>query len=247
MPRHMEVALCGLGMLFLAPLFLAIAILLKISSNGPVFFKQRRLGQYGRPFDLIKFRSMVHCPQDNGPLVTANGDRRVTTLGLILRRTKIDELPQLWNVLRGDMSLVGPRPEVPRYVERYPDLFKLVLQQRPGITDICTVQLRNEELLLAQSEDPEHYYVNQLLPRKLAASIRESWRRTFLRDMRVLVATVVPFLHWLSPLPDFRPLADLYTMPEEQLSFMAAASGSDVNMAEDIHELPRAANANIGA
>jgi len=243
----MEVALCGLGMLFLAPLFLVIAILLKLSSNGPVFFKQRRLGQYGRPFDLIKFRSMVHCPLDQGPLVTANGDQRVTRLGLILRRTKIDELPQLWNVLRGDMSLVGPRPEVPRYVERYPDLFKLVLQQRPGITDICTVQLRNEELLLAQSNDPEKYYVEQLLPRKLAASIREGWRRNFLRDLRVLMATVAPFLHWLSPLPDFRPLADLYTMPEGQLTTMAAASGGDLSLDEDLNELPRAANAHFGA
>jgi len=243
----MEVALCFLGLVFLAPLFLVIAMLIKLTSNGPVFFKQRRMGQYGKPFDLIKFRSMVHCPQDNGPQVTATGDRRVTTLGLILRRTKIDELPQLLNVLRGDMALVGPRPEVPRYVECYPDLFNLVLQQRPGITDICTVQLRNEELLLAQSSDPERYYIERLLPRKLAASIRENWHRTFLRDLRVLLATVVPFLHWMSPLPDFRPLADLYTLPESSAASLAAASGSDMVLPREVHEAPLPFNANIGA
>ena len=192
MPRHMEVAACGLGLLLLSPLFLVIALLEKLTSAGPVFFRQRRVGLHGRPFELFKFRSMVHCPEGRGPLVTAGGDRRITLLGRILRGSKLDELPQLWNVVRGDMSLVGPRPEVPRYVEHYPNLFALSLQQRPGITDICTLQLRNEESLLAQVEDPETYYVETLLPRKLAASIREGWRRTAWRDLRVNLATVVP-------------------------------------------------------
>ena len=213
MPRHMEVALCGLGLVVLSPLFLLLAALIKLSSPGPVFFCQDRVGHHGRIFRLIKFRSMTHRPVASGPLVTASGDRRVTRLGRIMRGAKLDELPQLWNVLRGDMSLVGPRPEVPRYVARYPDLFALATQQRPGITDVCTLHLRNEEQVLATAEDPERYYTEKLLPRKLAASIREGWKRNAWRDVRVILATVFPPLHGIAPLPDFRPLADLYTMP----------------------------------
>ena len=218
----MEVVLCGLGLLLLSPVFLVIAILLKLTSPGPVFFRQRRLGQHGRSFELVKFRSMVHRPVGSGPLVTAGGDRRITPVGAVLRRFKLDELPQLWNVARGDMALVGPRPEVPRYVVHYPELFELVLSQRPGITDICTLQLRNEEQILAGAEDPEQFYVDKLLPRKLAASIREGWRRSFRRDLRVLLATVLPGLDRLAPLPDFRPLAELHHLPVAS-SFEAAA------------------------
>jgi lipopolysaccharide/colanic/teichoic acid biosynthesis glycosyltransferase len=209
----MEVLLSGVGLLLLSPLLLIIAIVIKLTGRGPVFFRQRRLGQQGRPFELVKFRSMVERAAGGGPLVTAGDDGRITPLGRILRRTKLDELPQLWNVLRGDMSLVGPRPEVPRYVAHYPELFDLVLCQRPGITDVCTLQLRNEEQILAGAADPERYYVEKLLPRKLAASIREGWRRTAWRDLRVLVATVVPGLRALAPLPDFRPMAELYNLP----------------------------------
>jgi lipopolysaccharide/colanic/teichoic acid biosynthesis glycosyltransferase len=209
----MEVALCGLGLLVLSPLLLLIAILVKLSSPGPVLFRQTRVGQHGRPFSLYKFRSMVDRPAGGGPLVTAGGDRRITKVGRVLRGAKLDELPQLWNVIRGDMSLVGPRPEVPRYVEHYPGLFSLALEQRPGITDVCTLQLRNEEQMLAIAADPERYYIEKLLPRKLAASIREGWKRTVWRDLRVILATLLPPLRGLAPLPDFRPLADLYTLP----------------------------------
>ena len=222
----MEVALCGLGLLLLSPIFLIIALLLKFTSDGPVVFRQRRAGQYGQSFELFKFRSMVHRPAGPQPLVTAHGDARITSLGRILRRTKLDELPQLWNVLRGDMSLVGPRPEVLRYVAHYPELFELVLRQRPGITDICTLQLRNEEQLLAAVENPEDYYVQILLPRKLAASIREGWRRNFWRDLRVIIGTVIPGLERLAPLPEFRPMADLYTLPKTDLVAAAAVAGA---------------------
>lgn len=208
----MEVTLCGLGLLVLSPLLLLLAILIKTTSTGPVFFRQQRIGLHGRPFELIKFRSMTHRPVGDGPLVTASGDRRVTLVGRLLRGAKLDELPQLWNVVRGDMSLVGPRPEVPRYAEHYPDLFALVMAQRPGITDVCTLHLRNEEQILATVDDPERYYVETLLPRKLAASIREGWKRTAWRDLRVIAATLVPPLTGFAPLPDFRPLADLYTI-----------------------------------
>ncbi len=209
----MEVALCGAGLLILSPLLLLIAVLVKLTSPGPVLFRQQRVGQYGRPFELLKVRSMVHRAQESGRPLTVAGDGRITPLGTWLRRCKLDELPQLWNVLRGDMALVGPRPEVPRYVRHHPRLFALALQQRPGITDVCTLRLRREESLLARVEDPETYYIETLLPRKLGASIREGWRRTLWRDLRVLVATVVPGLAFLAPTADFRPLADIFALP----------------------------------
>lgn len=233
----MEVALCGLGLIFLAPLLLIIAVLVKCTSPGPVLFRQRRLGQFGRPFELLKFRSMSDRPQGQGSLVTAGGDPRITPVGAVLRRLKLDELPQLWNVVRGDMSLVGPRPEVPRYVQHHPELFGMALQQRPGITDVCTLQLRNEESLLAAVEDPEAYYIQHLLPRKLAASIREGWRRNLWRDLRVLVATVVPFLHSLAPLPDFQPLAAVYHVTEETLAGELAPLRQAVARAGELDEV----------
>lgn len=227
MPRYMDVILCGLGLLVLSPLLLLLAIIIKISSPGPVLFRQTRVGRHGRHFELLKFRSMTDCPAGSGPQVTASGDRRITLVGRLLRGAKLDELPQLWNVIRGDMALVGPRPEVPCYVNRHPELFALALQQRPGITGVCTLHLRNEEQILATAGDPEQYYVETLLPRKLAASIREGWRRSCWRDVRVIIATILPPLHGLAPLPDFRPLADLYTMPEAgRQAAVAAAEGA---------------------
>lgn len=225
LPRYMEVALCGAGLVLLSPLLLTVALLIKLTSDGPVLFRQQRMGQYGRPFMLLKFRSMAYRDQDRGPLVTASDDRRITWLGAVLRRTKVDELPQLWNVLRGDMALVGPRPEVCCYVQLYPQQFALLLQQRPGITDACSIHLRHEEALLARANDPERYYVETLLPRKLGASIREGWRRSFRRDVRVLIATVIPRLAFLAPAADFRPLADLYTLPVAEPRAAAAAQG----------------------
>jgi hypothetical protein len=124
------------------------------------------------------------------------------------------------------MSVVGPRPEVPVYTGHYPQLFALALQQRPGITDVCTLHLRNEEQVLATAEDPEHYYLEKLLPRKLAASIREGWKRSAWRDLRVILGTVLPPLQGLAPLPDFRPLADLYTMPAPRRRAAAIAAGA---------------------
>ncbi|MBD3221002.1 sugar transferase [bacterium] len=225
----MEVVLCGLGLAVLSPLLIFIAILIRLSGPGPILFRQDRLGRYGEPFELLKFRSMVHRPAGGGPMVTVGGDRRVTPLGRVLRATKLDELPQLWNVVRGDMSLVGPRPEVPTYAARYPQLFELVLQQRPGITDVCTLQLRNEEQVLAGQADPETYYIERLLPRKLAASIREGWRRTPWRDLRVLVGTVMPGLAVLAPRPDFRPLASLHELTGAQLQAEAELVGRAVH------------------
>lgn len=222
----MEVVATGLGLLILSPLLLVVALLVKLTSPGPVLFRQWRVGHQGSRFELYKFRSMAHDPIKKGPQITVNGDRRVTRFGRFLRRTKLDELPQLWNVLRGDMALVGPRPEVPKYVDLYPQLFALVLQQRPGITDVCTLHLRHEEQVLAAvDDDPERFYVETLLPRKLGASIREGWRRTLWRDLRVLVATVIPGLAFMAPRADFRPLADLYSLPTLDARVAVASQG----------------------
>lgn len=222
MPRLMDVILCGLGLLVLSPLLVLLAIIIRISSPGPILFRQIRVGRHGRHFELLKFRSMVDHPTGAGTQVTASGDRRITLFGRMLRGAKLDELPQLWNVIRGDMALVGPRPEVPCYVDLQPELFALVLQQRPGITGVCTLHLRNEEQILATADDPERYYLETLLPRKLAASVREGWRKSIWRDLRVIIATLLPPLHGLAPLPDFRPLAHLYTLPEARRELAAA-------------------------
>jgi len=227
LPRPMEVVFCGLGLLALTPVLLLVALLLKLTSPGPILFRQIRVGQRGRRFELLKFRSMVDRAESAGPLVTATGDARITTFGRFLRRTKLDELPQLWNVVRGDMALVGPRPEVPRYVARYPQLFALALIQRPGITDVCTLQLRREEEILGRVRDPERYYVETLLPRKLAAAIREGWRRSPGRDLWVLVATTVPGLARLAPRADFRPLA----APSPLLAARRPSVGADASAA----------------
>jgi len=163
--RTMDVVCAGAGLLLLSPLLVLLVLAVRLSSPGPVLFRQLRVGWKGRPFDVLKFRSMrVGC---SGPEITAAGDARVTRVGRQLRRYKLDELPQLWNVLVGDMSLVGPRPEVPRFVRCFPADYALILTIRPGITDYATLQYRDEESLLATAPDPESTYVQTVLPAKI--------------------------------------------------------------------------------
>jgi len=173
-----------------SPLFALIAVAIKLDDGGPVFFTQVRIGRGGKPFTLRKFRTMGVSRE--GPLVTAAGDARVTAAGRILRKTKLDELPELWNVLTGDMSLVGPRPEVPRYVDLDVELWQEVLRARPGITDPVTLRLRNEEALLASAEgDRETFYRCTLQPYKLRG-YRDYLRTRSLRsDVKVLFQTVL--------------------------------------------------------
>jgi lipopolysaccharide/colanic/teichoic acid biosynthesis glycosyltransferase len=180
------------GLVVLSPLFLLIALAVRLSGPGPIFFRQIRVGRDGRRFGLWKFRSMVASADHAGPLVTASGDVRVTAVGRCLRRCKLDELPQLINVLRGEMSLVGPRPEVPRYVDLYPDRYAPILRHRPGLTSPCTLALLREEQLLAQSSDPEGFYIDVILPRKIDAYQRELGQQSFWRDLRTLAATMLP-------------------------------------------------------
>jgi lipopolysaccharide/colanic/teichoic acid biosynthesis glycosyltransferase len=160
-----------------------------LTSSGPVFFRQERVGRGGRVFRLVKLRTMQ--VDTSGPQLTASGDPRVTTVGRFLRKTKLDELPQLWNVLRGEMSFVGPRPEVPRYVDLEDPLWREVLTVRPGITDPVTVFLRDEEAVLAEAPgDRERFYREQLLPYKLEKYALYLRGRTWWSDLRVILATV---------------------------------------------------------
>jgi lipopolysaccharide/colanic/teichoic acid biosynthesis glycosyltransferase len=178
------------GLLLLLPLFALVAVCIKVTSCGPVFYRQTRVGKGGRQFQIVKFRSMDAVASEMPAGITVSGDKRITRVGRILRRYKIDELPQLWNVLCGDMSLVGPRPELPKYVEAYSSEQKLVLCVRPGITDPASLAYRHEEEILSRCGDPEQMYQTQVLPDKLARNLAYIRRITFRTDLRIIFATM---------------------------------------------------------
>lgn len=181
-------SLCGL--LILSPSFLLLAMAVKLSSRGPVFFRQQRVGQNGKLFYINKFRSMVVNAEKLGLSVTSDGDPRITKVGRFLRKTKLDELPQLWNVLVGDMSFVGPRPEVPRYVERYTPQQKRVLALRPGITDLATLEFRNEEELLRTAENTEQFYLDYCVPRKIELNLAYAAKANVWEDTCIILRTL---------------------------------------------------------
>lgn len=189
--RLFDLLLAALGLALLAPLLLLIALWIRLDSRGPVLFLQERVGRFGRPFFIHKFRTMRVDAPALGPQITIGADARITRAGRLLRASKLDELPQLWDVLRGAMSLVGPRPEVPMYVVHYPPgLRELALSVRPGITDPASLSFRNESELLAAAADPEREYVEVVMPTKLrlaAAYVRRANLRT---DLRVILATL---------------------------------------------------------
>lgn len=186
--RLFDVAAAAAGLVVLSPILLAVAAALKLLDPGPVFFRQTRAGLGSKPFKIIKFRTMrAGC---RGAEVTSGGDARVTPLGGLLRRTKLDELPQLFNVLRGDMSVVGPRPEVPRYVELFKDDYELILSVKPGITDYAAIKYRDEEAVLAAYRDPEEGYVTKVLPDKIALYRRYIAEVGLATDLRIILATV---------------------------------------------------------
>lgn len=192
LPRSLEVCLAFAGLLAVLPLLAPAALLVKLSSPGPVMFRQQRVGRGGQPFTLFKLRSMR---LGGGPEITARGDSRVTPWGRVLRATKLDELPELWNVLNGDMSFVGPRPEVPTYVDLEDPLWQQVLQARPGLTDPVTLRLRNEERLLASIEgDAQVFYRQVLLPYKLQGYAEYLRQRSAWSDLRVIVLTLLAIL-----------------------------------------------------
>lgn len=193
--RLFDLLLSSIGLLMLAPLLLLIALLIKLDSPGPVMFRQERVGRFGQPFRIHKFRTMRHEPAGQGLQITVGADRRITRVGGFLRASKLDELPQLLDVWLGDMSLVGPRPEVPRYVAHYPAaLREKVLSVRPGITDIASIEYRDESAVLARAADPEHAYVHEVLPHKLALAARYVERSSLWLDVWLIWRTVVAIL-----------------------------------------------------
>ena len=165
--RIFDIIIATTGLLCLSALFPGIAVWIKLTSNGPVFFLQDRVGIYDKDFKLYKFRTMYLNADRKRTLTVGTHDDRITSAGAFLRRYKIDELPQLWNVLKGEMSLVGPRPELRKYVELYSTYQKEVLKVRPGITDLASIKFRNENNLLANAPDPEQFYIQHVLPAKL--------------------------------------------------------------------------------
>lgn len=187
-PRGFEICMALIGLVLAAPILAIFAILIIRNSSGPIFFRQKRVGINGKEFTLFKLRTMAAAK--TGPLVTAAGDYRITPVGRILRKTKIDELPELWNVLRGDMSFVGPRPEVPEFVDIDDPLWQRILEHKPGITDPVTLRLRNEEKLLAGVVDKELYYREVLQPYKLRGYLRFIENKSWKTDIRIIGRTL---------------------------------------------------------
>ncbi|WP_431259105.1 sugar transferase [Roseateles chitinivorans] len=189
--RLFDIFCAGVGLLLLSPLLLAVAVWIRLDSRGPVMFRQERVGRFGRTFRIHKFRTMRVDAPALGPQITIGDDARITRSGRWLRASKVDELPQLWDVLRGAMSLVGPRPEVPRYVALYPaELRELVLSVRPGITDPASLSFRNESELLARAEDPEREYVEVVMPMKLGLAADYVRNASLGGDIRLILATL---------------------------------------------------------
>ncbi len=191
MKRVMDVVLVAIGLALLSPLLLLIAIAIKLEGKGPVLFRQERVGRHFRPFRIYKFRTMVVGAERLGPGLTVRDDRRVTRLGRFLRDSKLDELPQLFNVLKGDMSLVGPRPELRRYVDQFPDDYREILKVRPGITDLASLTYRRESSLLAVPEDAEATYLSVILPEKIRLARISVERTSALHDLGLILGTVI--------------------------------------------------------
>lgn len=192
--RCFDITASSLGLLFLLLPFLVIAVIIKITSKGPVFFRQVRVGKYGKEFRIFKFRTMVVDAEKKGMQITVGADSRITGIGKFLRKTKVDELPQLINVLIGQMSFVGPRPEVPRYVAMYNDYQKNILKIKPGITELASIVYRDENDVLAQSENPEETYINEIMPKKIELNIEYMQKMGFWYDIKLIFMTFAAIL-----------------------------------------------------
>ena len=179
-----------IGLVLLLPILLIISLLIKFSSKGPLFYSQKRVGRDFKEFDIYKFRSMVVNADKIGPSVTSGNDSRITKVGRFIRKTKIDELPQLLNVIKGDMSLVGPRPEVMKFVEKKRDEYKKVLSVRPGITDNAAIEFRDEETIMDQYEDKEKAYIEIILPKKIQLYYQYIDNISFINDIKLILKTL---------------------------------------------------------
>jgi lipopolysaccharide/colanic/teichoic acid biosynthesis glycosyltransferase len=189
--RFFDLLFALLGIIILLPLFIIIALCIKISSKGPVFFKQVRVGKNNIDFKLYKFRSMYVAAESKGQLTVGGRDNRITPIGYYIRKFKIDELPQFINVLLGEMSFVGPRPEVRKYVNLYTAEQLTVLNVLPGITDDASIAFRNENELLEKAANPEEYYIQEIMPKKIALNRKFIAQRTLKNYFSILIATVI--------------------------------------------------------
>jgi lipopolysaccharide/colanic/teichoic acid biosynthesis glycosyltransferase len=203
MKRILDFVASALGLLLLLPVLAVVAAIIKLDSPGPIFFRQERVGRGGRSFRIYKFRSMVIGAERAGSALTVRADPRITRLGMFLRRSKFDELPQLINVLLGDMSMVGPRPEVPEFMKFYaPNQRAIILSMRPGITDYAAILFRDESSLLDGKRDPIDVYRREIMPAKFACYERYSREIGMLNDFRIILATILLLVagrapHWL--------------------------------------------------
>jgi lipopolysaccharide/colanic/teichoic acid biosynthesis glycosyltransferase len=189
--RIFDLAFSFLGLIICLPIFVIVPILIKLDSKGPVFFRQARVGKNFIEFKICKFRTMRHDSEEKGPVITVSGDRRVTKVGKFLRQYKIDELPQLFNVLKGEMSFVGPRPEVKKYVQLFKKDYKKLLRIRPGITDPASLKYSDEEGILSLSENWEEDYEKRILPEKIHLSLQYVEHCSILTDLNIILKTLL--------------------------------------------------------
>ena len=192
--RFFDFVLSLVGLVILAPIFIVLAVWIKIDSVGPVFYKQIRVGQNGRDFGLFKFRSMVVDADKKGLITVGGRDPRITRSGYFIRKYKLDELPQLINVLVGDMSLVGPRPEVKKYVELYTDEQQKVLSVKPGITDYASIEYMDENEILGKSTDPEKTYIEEIMPEKIKYNMKYIKNRSLIEYFKIIFLTVLKII-----------------------------------------------------
>lgn len=192
--RFFDIFASVLGLLILSPILIIVSLLIVITSKGGVFFRQTRVGKDGKEFKIFKFRTMVVDAESKGMQITVGADSRITKIGKILRKTKIDELPQLINVFIGQMSFVGYRPEVPRYVDMYTDYERNVLRIKPGITDLASITYRDENEVLDKSDNPEYTYINEIMPTKLALNMEYMKKMGFWYDIGLIFRTFLAIL-----------------------------------------------------
>jgi len=187
--RVFDLIVAAVSLIVLSPAFLIVGLLVKTGSPGPIFYKGDRIGKDGVPFKIYKFRTMVVNADRMGPALTQGGDARITRVGRVLRQWKIDEIPQLLNVLRGEMSVVGPRPESPGYVQHYTPEQRQVLQAKPGVTGLTQVRFRHEEALLSRCKHPEAEYIERIMPQKLALDLEYLNNQSLISDLKLIIQT----------------------------------------------------------
>lgn len=192
--RIFDIIIAGVLLIVLSPVFLILAFFIKVDSEGPVMYRQIRVTTYGREFRIYKFRSMVQDAEKKGSQVTTKGDGRITRIGKVLRKYRLDELPQLLNILNGDMSFVGTRPEVVKYVRHYTDEMKATLLLPAGVTSMTSIEYKDEEKLLESKDDADDIYINQILPEKMKYNLQAIERFSFMEDLKTMFRTVLAVL-----------------------------------------------------